>query len=106
MLNVLFSTYMHAKNYGDPSTGSEKNHSFGHIGISYLLIHKVSDLRSVVTLEVTGRFRPDFACLISHFVSLCTPKIIEIAAVLPKIFTHLATLGSVVFVFSMILDLS
>ncbi len=50
------------------------------------------DLKSVVTLEVTGRFRPDFACLISHFVSLCRPKIIAIAAVLSKIFTHLATL--------------
>ncbi len=89
---------MHAKNYGDPSTGSEKNHSFGHIGISYLLIHKVSDLRSVVTLEVTGRFRTDFACLMSHILPICTLKIMEIHPVVSKIITYLATLGSVVFV--------
>ncbi len=61
--------------------------------ISAFPFHKLTDVRSVVTLEVTGRFRADFACLISHFVSLCTPKIMEIHPVLPKKITHLATLG-------------
>ncbi len=61
--------------------------------ISAFPFHKLTDLRSVVTLEVTGRFFPDFACLISHFVSLCTPKIMVIYPVVPKKIIYLATLG-------------
>jgi hypothetical protein len=102
---------MHAKNYEDRSTSSEDIRSFFHIGVFLIRSRHFRSINlliidHVVTLEVTGRFRTDFACSVRYFVSLCTPKIIEIAAVLPKIFTHLATLGFVVFVVNIILDLS
>ncbi len=47
----------------------------------------------ILDLEVTGRSRPDFACSTSHILAICMPKIIEIAAVVPKKITHLTTLG-------------
>jgi hypothetical protein len=63
------------------------------LGFRILYYIRCRKLRSAVTLEVTGRSRTDFACLMSHIVPICTPKVMEIHGVVPKKITHLATLG-------------
>ncbi len=93
-----FPNPMHAKNYEYRSTSSEDIRSFFHIGVFLIRSRHFRSINlliidHVVTLQVTGRSRPDFACLSRHFVSICPPKIIEIVAVHPKEFTHFSTLG-------------
>ncbi len=76
---------MHVKNYDDPLTGSEKIYHSAILGcrvrndeISAFPCYKLHDLRSFVTLEVTGRFRPDFTCVMFSILYICTLKIMKI----------------------------
>jgi hypothetical protein len=94
---------MHAKKYWDRCSTSEIVHSFFNIGVflirsRHFRARSWHDLRSVVTVEVTSRFRTDFACLMFNILPICTPKIMQIHPVVTKIITRLARLGSVVFV--------
>ncbi len=96
MLIGSFPNTMHAKNYEYRCTSSEDIRSFFHIGVFLIRSRHFRSINlliidHVVTLEVTGRSRPDFVCLLGPSPTLCTPKIMNNALQVPKIFAHFST---------------
>ncbi len=80
MLIRSFPNRMHAKNYEDRSTSSEDIRSFFHMGMFLIRFRHFRSINlliidHVVTLEVTGRSRPDIACLIRHFERYARQKV-------------------------------